>query len=86
MFPFTKNSLSTDSVSFSGAVVSSVTIKRLTVPEIINYGYPAELDCEFALEDNYQDLVVKWFLNQNMVYQWIPGKSSNNSALPKSTR
>lgn len=57
--------------------ISSVEIIQIKVPEHVNNGESAKLDCDFRLEENYQDLVVKWFLNQSLVYQWIPGKKIN---------
>lgn len=49
-------------------------INRLLVPKIVREGNPAELDCDFTLAEYDQDLVVKWFHNQTLVYQWIPGE------------
>ncbi|CAH1119374.1 unnamed protein product, partial [Phaedon cochleariae] len=52
---------------------TGVKIHKLDVPEIIHFGHPVILDCDFTLETNDQELVVKWFFNNTLVYQWIPG-------------
>lgn len=59
--------------------VACVKINKLQVPEVIQHGNAAVLDCDFTLEETDEDLVVKWFFNKNnrtLVYQWIPGKIS----------
>lgn len=30
------------------------------------------LDCDYDVHENEDGLVIKWFLNNNFVYQWIP--------------
>lgn len=30
------------------------------------------LDCEYEMEPTENNLVVKWYLNNTLVYQWIP--------------
>lgn len=49
-------------------------INRLKVPDVIPHGSSVILDCDFTLEEDEQDLVLKWFFNKTLVYQWIPGK------------
>uniref|UniRef100_A0A6P7F0F9 Uncharacterized protein LOC114324707 isoform X1 n=1 Tax=Diabrotica virgifera virgifera TaxID=50390 RepID=A0A6P7F0F9_DIAVI len=60
---------------------TGVKINRLEVPEVIKHGDPVTLDCDFTLEDNDQDLVVKWFFNKTLVYQWIPGTKKRPQGL-----
>lgn len=55
---------------------NSVKINHLQVPQMIEHGKRVLLDCDFTLEENDQDLVVKWYFNKTLVYQWIPSKSS----------
>lgn len=33
------------------------------------------LDCDYDVNDNENGLVIKWFLNNNLVYQWIPPRA-----------
>ncbi|KRT85675.1 Immunoglobulin, partial [Oryctes borbonicus] len=52
-----------------------VKINNLQVPEVIRHGSPAVLDCDFSLEPLGDDeLVVKWYKNKTLVYQWIPAR------------
>lgn len=48
------------------------------MPQVIQHGSPAVLDCDFTLEATDNDLVVKWFKNKNLVYQWIPGENNTS--------
>ncbi|XP_074034853.1 selection and upkeep of intraepithelial T-cells protein 1 [Leptinotarsa decemlineata] len=59
----------------------SVKINKLEVPEVIHYGKPVVLDCDFTLEDKDDELVVKWFFNGKWVYQWIPGAKKRPQGL-----
>lgn len=38
---------------------------NLSAPEFV-------LDCDFDVDDDESGLVIKWFLNNQLVYQWIP--------------
>ncbi|XP_071052254.1 uncharacterized protein [Onthophagus taurus] len=50
-----------------------VKINNLLVPQIAKHGDPVVLDCDFSLEAVGDDeLVVKWYKNKTLVYQWIP--------------
>lgn len=53
-------------------VVSGIKIKNLKVPEVAHFGSPVILDCEYSVDDDEEGLVVKWYFNRNIVYQWIP--------------
>lgn len=33
------------------------------------------LDCEYDIDKDEHGLVVKWYLNNNVVYQWIPPRA-----------
>ncbi|XP_060522227.1 uncharacterized protein LOC132699494 [Cylas formicarius] len=50
----------------------AVKINRLKVPQIIKHGSEAILDCDFSIDESDSDLVVKWYFNKTLVYQWIP--------------
>lgn len=59
----------------------AVRIDTLKVPAeyILNNAESPEalvLDCEYDLPENEQRFVLKWHLNEEMIYQWIP--SSHN--------
>lgn len=41
------------------------------------------LDCEYDVEPDENNLVIKWFLNNTLVYQWIPPRSPTALALFK---
>jgi hypothetical protein len=38
---------------------------NLSAPEFL-------LDCDYEVSENESGLVIKWFLNNQLVYQWIP--------------
>lgn len=66
----------------------SVKIQKITVPSVVVMDYNLNLsenskrpnlsapefllDCDYDVKDNENGLVIKWFLNNNLVYQWIP--------------
>lgn len=56
--------------------VRTVKITKLSVPSqyILNAHKPEHLvlDCEYEIEPHEKGLVLKWFLNSQPVYQWIP--------------
>ena len=37
-----------------------------------NSGTPSVLDCDYSIRQDDAELTVKWFLNGELVYQWIP--------------
>lgn len=37
-------------------------------------GEPIRLDCLYELEEEPSSLVVKWFKDDNTIYQWIRGQ------------
>ncbi|KAL9917141.1 uncharacterized protein ACN2A1_003017 [Glossina fuscipes fuscipes] len=61
-------------------VAHSITLHDIDVPHMVVIGDDDEsddvinLDCEYELEDNPTYLVVKWFMNNNAIYQWIRGQ------------
>ncbi|KFB43165.1 AGAP011578-PA-like protein [Anopheles sinensis] len=74
MFPF----------SFSlhcRAVCSAVKIINLKVPSTYLLDLtsktpdPLILDCEYEVEENEKGFVLKWLLDGQPVYQWIPSKN-----------
>lgn len=59
---------------FTGTLLSrGVKINKLQVPQVIQHGSPVILDCDFTLSSEEKGLVLKWYKNQSLVYQWIPG-------------
>lgn len=58
--------------------VRTVKITKLSVPSqyILNAHKPEHLvlDCEYEIEPHEKGLVLKWFLNSQPVYQWIPAR------------
>uniref|UniRef100_A0A1B0DE15 Uncharacterized protein n=1 Tax=Phlebotomus papatasi TaxID=29031 RepID=A0A1B0DE15_PHLPP len=59
---------------FVAGTCSAVNITDLRVPatHVVN-GDPLMLDCVYELAPDETKLVVKWLLNEQQVYQWIPG-------------
>lgn len=63
----------------------SVRIQKITVPSVVVMDYDKAnnkkplneffLDCEYDVDDNENGLVIKWLLNGNLVYQWIPPRA-----------
>ncbi|XP_050309507.1 uncharacterized protein LOC126745607 isoform X2 [Anthonomus grandis grandis] len=62
-------------------MVESVKINRLRVPEIVKHGNQAILDCDFTMDASENDLVLKWYFNKSLVYQWIPGTKKRPQSL-----
>lgn len=52
----------------------SVHINYIKVPSAVrnNSGKPVILDCNFSYRTDDTDLVIKWLLNDEIVYKWIP--------------
>lgn len=63
----------------------SVKIQKITVPSVVVMDYNQNLserpnlsapeftlDCDYDVSDDESGLVIKWFLNNQLVYQWIP--------------
>ncbi|KAJ8925392.1 hypothetical protein NQ315_009224 [Exocentrus adspersus] len=55
-------------------LASAVQINYITVPPAVknDSNDPIILDCNYSIRPDDTDLVVKWFLNDVVVYQWIP--------------
>lgn len=59
-------------------------IQKITVPSVVVMDYNVnlerpnlsapefDLDCDFDISEDETGLVIKWFLNNQLVYQWIP--------------
>jgi hypothetical protein len=76
-----------------------VKIQKITVPSVVVMDYSLNLsenskrpnlstpefylDCEYDVEPGEHGLVVKWFLNNILVYQWIPPRAPVELALFK---
>lgn len=54
--------------------VRTVQINYIKVPGAVknDSGSPAILDCNYSVRPDDTELVVKWLLNDEVVYQWIP--------------
>lgn len=63
----------------------SVKITKISVPAVLLMDYNVNLserpnlsapefvlDCDFDVSDDESGLVIKWFINNQLVYQWIP--------------
>ncbi|KAK9712226.1 hypothetical protein QE152_g24992 [Popillia japonica] len=66
-------------VTICCSVVSSIKINDLVVPSQLQHGTANDvtLDCKYQIENknDRNGLVVKWFFQQNnLIYQWFPGK------------
>ena len=62
--------------------VKSIKITRVNIPTVIEAGTsePNVLDCVYDLEGKRaDDLVIKWFINQEILYQWILGSEPRGS-------
>ncbi|GJQ83032.1 hypothetical protein Trydic_g15846 [Trypoxylus dichotomus] len=63
-------------------LVSSLTgettaakIFYLNVPNHVEKGTPTLLDCQYTFDpDIDEELVLKWYHNNSLIYQWIPGR------------
>ncbi|XP_018494830.1 uncharacterized protein LOC100900492 [Galendromus occidentalis] len=66
-------------VIFVVNIVESVRIVNLAVPRLVQNGTTPSvvLDCIYSYTEEDQQLVVKWFFNQDPkpIYQWIPDLS-----------
>nr|XP_015836856.1 PREDICTED: uncharacterized protein LOC660111 isoform X2 [Tribolium castaneum] len=53
---------------------SAVQINYIKVPSAVknDSGSPVILDCNYSVRPDDSELVVKWLLNDEVVYQWIP--------------
>ncbi|XP_065367871.1 uncharacterized protein LOC135960495 [Calliphora vicina] len=59
--------------------INCVVLHDIDVPELVKIendddGEPIKLNCNYELDEDPSYLVVKWFLNNNTIYQWIRGQ------------
>ncbi|XP_014220511.1 uncharacterized protein LOC106648272 [Trichogramma pretiosum] len=62
--------------------VISISITKVDIPYVVRAGSPdpVVLDCNYDLGNSKtQGLVIKWFVNQDVLYQWIHGKNPAGS-------
>lgn len=54
--------------------IEAVQINYIKVPAAVRNDshHPVVLDCNYSLRPDDVNLVVKWFLNEERVYQWVP--------------
>ncbi|KNC33769.1 hypothetical protein FF38_10060 [Lucilia cuprina] len=62
-------------------VINCLVLHDIEVPELVKIEgdddddmEPIKLDCNYELEEDPSYLVVKWFKDNNNIYQWIRGK------------
>ncbi|CAB0036653.1 unnamed protein product, partial [Trichogramma brassicae] len=68
--------------TFQGSHVISISIIKVDIPYVVRAGSPdpVVLDCNYDLGNSKtQGLVIKWFVNQDVLYQWIHGKNPAGS-------
>ncbi|KAF5272430.1 hypothetical protein FQA39_LY07898 [Lamprigera yunnana] len=55
-------------------VILAIQINYIKVPSAVqnNSEHSIVLDCNYSLRPDDTELVVKWYLNDDVVYQWIP--------------
>jgi hypothetical protein len=46
-----------------------------------NENRPLVLDCVYDTSENEQGLVLKWYFNQQLIYQWIPAAKKRPSSM-----
>lgn len=53
---------------------SAIQINYIKVPVAVKNDSknPVIMDCNYSLRPDDTDLVIKWYLNDDLVYQWIP--------------
>ncbi|XP_063701805.1 uncharacterized protein LOC134831898 [Culicoides brevitarsis] len=61
------------------AVVHPVKIRALHVPDTVilenpNEPHPLYLDCDYEIHPKEKGFVMKWYFNEQLVYQWIPDR------------
>ncbi|XP_075168053.1 uncharacterized protein LOC142240246 [Haematobia irritans] len=59
-------------------VIHGVVINDIIVPHLVTISRndsndTINLDCDYELSDNEPNLLVKWFMNNKLIYQWIRG-------------
>lgn len=63
---------------FFFSAIHGLILHDIEVPEMVKIDTeedePIKLDCEYELINNPSYLVVKWFMNDNNIYQWIRGQ------------
>lgn len=54
--------------------LNGVQINYIKVPLAVenNSNRSIILDCDYSVRPDDQELVIKWYLNDDIVYQWIP--------------
>ncbi|KAF2893337.1 hypothetical protein ILUMI_12836 [Ignelater luminosus] len=67
------------------SIAHAVQINYIRVPPAVrnNSGHSAILDCNYSLRPDDTELVVKWYLNDAVVYQWIPPQKPQALGLMK---
>lgn len=84
------------SICFITDLCCSVKIQKITVPSVVVMDYNLNLserpnlsapeftlDCDYDVSENESGLVIKWFLNNQLVYQWIPPRQPTALAFLK---
>ncbi|XP_030766303.1 uncharacterized protein LOC115890260 isoform X2 [Sitophilus oryzae] len=63
--------------SQSHIFLNGIQINYVQVPAAVrnNSNRSAILDCNYSIRPDDTELIVKWFLNEELIYQWIPPQS-----------
>ncbi|XP_060520125.1 uncharacterized protein LOC132698195 isoform X2 [Cylas formicarius] len=66
-------------------VISAIQINYVKVPVAVRNDTkrPATLDCNYSVRPDDTDLIVKWYLNDDLVYQWIPPQKPQSLGILK---
>lgn len=71
-------------IFLTSKIAITVKINRLVVPDLVHLGEPTVLDCDYRMEDEEErELVLKWYLNEKLVYQWIPSTKPHTLGILK---
>ncbi|XP_013101832.2 uncharacterized protein LOC106083416 [Stomoxys calcitrans] len=61
------------SQAIHGIVINDITVPNLVTISRNDSNDTINLDCDYELSDNEPNLLVKWFMNNKLIYQWIRG-------------
>ena len=62
--------------------VAPINITKVNIPAVVRAGTeePIILDCNYEMEpDKMTGLVIKWFVGNDLIYQWIYGREPTGS-------
>lgn len=56
-----------------GIVINDIKVQNLFTIYRNNSNDTINLDCDYEVNNNEANLLVKWFKNNKLIYQWIRG-------------